>query len=278
MAVGGLSRATAALMRGGRQTDHDVLIEDWFRDAPDDVRNQQSNAQWLLLSLARLSQGAEAWDPRWIEVVIRGADESLEIDTEDGQTIRYRTREDESLPEHSQVIWVPVRQWNGAWSRLAEGEDWPTSESLVPLTLSREGHIELVRRLLEPHVRVAAQFEVELLWPKAEYPLVVSERRRWRSVLSPIYLQLLEGLHRITDGQRGAGFCRECGQPFLTLDARRSSFCTDKDRFRFSQRERRKRVGRERAALDAVAKMQEATSTSGGAMPEDLRDDAPRAG
>jgi hypothetical protein len=74
-------------------------------------------------------------------------------------------------------------------------------------------------------------------------PLVVHERRWWTSLLAPVYLQLLEGLRRVTEGQRGAGLCRECGQPFLTLDARRSSFCTDRERLRFLQRERRKRLG-----------------------------------
>ena len=61
-------------------------------------------------------------------------------------------------------------------------------------------------------------------------PLVVHERRWWRSLLAPVYLQLLEGLRRVTEGQRGAALCRECGQPFLTLDARRLSFCTDRER------------------------------------------------
>jgi hypothetical protein len=69
-----------------------------------------------------------------------------------------------------------------------------------------------------------------------------AQRRWWSSLLAPVYLQLLEGLRRVTEGQRGAGLCRERGQPFLTLDARRSSFCTDRERFRFSQRERRKRL------------------------------------
>lgn len=73
-------------------------------------------------------------------------------------------------------------------------------------------------------------------------PLMVHERRWWDSLLAPIYVQLLEGLIRVTEGQRGAAFCRECGQPFLTLDARRSSFCTDRERYRHGQRERRKRL------------------------------------
>ncbi len=58
----------------------------------------------------------------------------------------------------------------------------------------------------------------------------------------PVYLQLLEGLRKVTEGQRGAAHCRECGQPILTLLARRSSFCTERERFRFSQRDRQKRL------------------------------------
>ncbi len=230
---------------------------DSFHDAPVDVWQQQFNVQWLLLALARLSLGEEAWEPRWMEVAVAGAGESLWLDTEDRRKIRFRASLQSPAPHPIGTLWVPAEQWYEAWSGLPDGQDLSNAESFVPLLPSRAGHIELVRRLLEPHVRIGARFEVELLWPKAEYPLLVRERRRWRSALPPIYLQLLEALRRITDGQRGAGFCRECGQPFLTLDARRSSFCTDKDRFRFSQRERRKRVDRERAAVEAIAKMHE---------------------
>jgi hypothetical protein len=73
-------------------------------------------------------------------------------------------------------------------------------------------------------------------------PIQVVERRRWGSILAPIYLQLLEALRRVSEGQSGAGSCRECGEPFLTLDARRSSFCTDRHRLRFAQRARRQRL------------------------------------
>jgi hypothetical protein len=72
--------------------------------------------------------------------------------------------------------------------------------------------------------------------------LTVREVRRWTSVLAPVYLQLLEGLLRVTEGHRGAGICRECGQPFLTLDARRSTFCTNRERLRHSQRSHRRRI------------------------------------
>jgi hypothetical protein len=37
-------------------------------------------------------------------------------------------------------------------------------------------------------------------------------------------------------------WCKECGQPFLTLDARRSTFCTDRERLRYAQRDRRERM------------------------------------
>ena len=48
------------------------------------------------------------------------------------------------------------------------------------------------------------------------------ETRIWGSMFAPIYLQLLEGLRRVSEGKPGATWCRECGGPFLTLDARRS--------------------------------------------------------
>jgi hypothetical protein len=79
-------------------------------------------------------------------------------------------------------------------------------------------------------------------WGSPRLTRALAEIRSWESVLAPIYLQLLEALLRVSDGQSGAAFCRECGQPFLTLDARRSAFCNDRERFRFTQRERRKRL------------------------------------
>lgn len=50
---------------------------------------------------------------------------------------------------------------------------------------------------------------------------MIRERRTWDSLLAPVYVQLLDGLRRITEGQRGAAFCKECGNPFLVLDAGR---------------------------------------------------------
>lgn len=163
------------------------------------------------------------------------------------------TRED--IP----VLWVPTSGWYEEDSAEYDVEAGPPSGRSPVGRLSSDwwGLIELERRLLEPYVRRAAEYQVEVrragnerdltregesLEDRFPGPLAVHARRWWSSLLAPVCLQLLEGLRRVTEGQRGAGLCRECGQPFLTLDARRSSFCTDRERFRFSQRERRKRL------------------------------------
>ena len=169
------------------------------------------------------------------------------------------------------ILWVPKISWDDEWVDYS-----PAFFELGPLspvgTVSRDwqGLVELERRLLEPYVRRAAERDVRVgrrdvalsatpseatgsqavpLGPRGprvyaawDGPIVVQERRIWRSLLAPVYLQLIEGLRRVSEGRSGAAFCRECGQPFLTLDARRTSFCTDRDRFRWSQRERRKRL------------------------------------
>jgi len=62
---------------------------------------------------------------------------------------------------------------------------------------------------------------------------------------------LFESLRRISEGLPGAAVCRECGQPFLIIDARRRHFCNDRDRYRFTQRERRRRLAGG-AARDAL--------------------------
>ena len=166
----------------------------------------------------------------------------------------YERIVDERIP----ALWVPASDWANEWSEY-DVELIPPS-GRAPTGLLRSdwwGLVELERRLLASFVRKAAEYQVEIrragyahdLTREGEIladdfpgPLVVSERRWWNSLLAPVYLQLLEGLRRVTEGQRGAALCRECGQPFLTLDARRSSFCTDRERFRYSQREHRRRL------------------------------------
>jgi hypothetical protein len=53
---------------------------------------------------------------------------------------------------------------------------------------------------------------------------------------------VLEAYRRVTGGAPGAVRCRECGEPILALDPGRIAFCNDRERFRFSQRERGKRL------------------------------------
>ncbi len=125
------------------------------------------------------------------------------------------------------------------------------------LSTDWHGLLELQRRLIEPYIQQAAAFSVEVdrdhrwILPgeagtvptlELDQALVLRERRLWRSILAPVYLQLLEALRRVSEGNSGATSCRECGEPFLTLDARRSTFCTDRERLRHAQRDRRKRL------------------------------------
>ncbi len=143
------------------------------------------------------------------------------------------------------VVMAMLIAWQ-ALNKLANPGDKRFSDTFLVVTPGITIRDRL--QVLRPNLAGNYYGERDLLTPDQSMrdrfpaPLVVHERRWWSSLLAPVYLQLLEGLRRVTEGQRGAGFCRECGQPFLTLDARRSSFCTDRERFRYSQRERRKRL------------------------------------
>ena len=161
------------------------------------------------------------------------------------------------VAEDVPVLWVPRSGWEGHW---AEYEILNTSghgrRPWGRLSADWHGLLELQRRLMEPYVHKAAEHDIEIVrdgsWRRPPLgggrnlewgrPLLVNERRWWRSLLAPVYLQLLEGLRRISEGKAGAAFCRECGQPFLVLDARRSTYCNDRERFRYAQRQRRQRL------------------------------------
>jgi hypothetical protein len=161
---------------------------------------------------------------------------------------------DEDVP----FIWIPYTDWAGHWHQFEMDGATPHGRlPSGPLHVDWHGLVDLQRRLITPYVQRAAVHDVVVgqrgsadaassdeSAPEANLgPVRVEQRRVWRSLLAPVYLQLLEGLRRVSDGQSGATWCRECGQPFLTLDARRSSFCNDRERFRFAQRERRRRLG-----------------------------------
>jgi hypothetical protein len=108
--------------------------------------------------------------------------------------------------------------------------------------------VELERTLIVPYVTLAVerQFSVEREWRDVagvmRSVLVPRDKRAWQSVLAPIYLQLFEALRRITEGEPGGAICRECGRPFLVLDARRRFFCNERERYRHAKREQRKRL------------------------------------
>ena len=158
-------------------------------------------------------------------------------------------------------LWVPRANWADDWEVYGFDERPPHGRRRWGrLSSDWHGLLELQRRLIEPYVKRAANFEVEVdreRWWLEEPDdtghtetikpeLLVRERRLWRSILAPIYLQLLEALRRVSEDKPGAVCCKECGQPFLTLDARRSTFCTDRERLRYAQRDRRDRVAVEK--------------------------------
>jgi hypothetical protein len=158
-------------------------------------------------------------------------------------------------------LWVPRANWDDDWSVYGFDERPPHGRRRWGrLSSDWHGLLELQRRLIEPYVKRAANFEVEVdrerWWVEEpddtghreviQPELLIRERRLWRSILAPVYLQLLEALRRTSEDKPGAVWCKECGQPFLTLDARRSTFCTDRERLRYAQRDRRERLAADR--------------------------------
>jgi len=139
-------------------------------------------------------------------------------------------------------------EWDPAWAELVLDFEAGGTTGLLPdvAPSSWESMLELERVVVEFYVAHAVErrFRIELE-PRGEdgrKVLVPREDRQWNSILAPIYLQLFEALRRISGGEPGAATCRECGRPFLVLDARRRFFCNDRERFRFSQREHRRRL------------------------------------
>jgi hypothetical protein len=116
-------------------------------------------------------------------------------------------------------LWVPCEGWSEYWDDYAVDGVAPQGRARYGrLSGDWHGLLELQRRLIEPFVRRAAAFEVDIVresrlleapadgkpgvieWDQA---LFVRERRRWRSILAPINLQLLEGLRRVSEGASG---------------------------------------------------------------------------
>jgi len=242
-----------------------------------DVEAEQANVRWHLTTLERLSTHREdrAWDPSWGHVVIDGPDGDLVVGGPDaGAELMHplvvdslrrdptlsrelRQRMDEQTRLHAATgdwptVAVGETGWVGYW-RGASGdhgvhlpEDARRKARVLGTTWDET--VELASLLIEPYVAEAVERRFAIAREPRETHigeravLVPREERTWRSILPPIYLQLFEAVRRITEGEPGAATCRECGRPFLVLDARRRFFCNDKERTRFTQRERRRRL------------------------------------
>ena len=245
-----------------------------------DIVAEQGNVLWHLTTLARLSERrvSTEWEADWGRLVIDSSDGDLVIGGPDAGAelkswlfIDYLRRNPPEEPELQQLIreqtrlqeategWPEVSVgdigWIGYWRNAAgaHGMGVPdeAKEKATTLGATWDQTLELERLLIAPYVdraverRFAIERETQDVGGSTRSVLVPREERIWQSILAPIYLQLFEALRRITEGEPGAATCRECGQPFLVLDARRRFFCNDRERFRFSQRQRRRRLAAE---------------------------------
>jgi hypothetical protein len=250
---------------------------DELADHLTDIGIEQRNVAWHLAALMRLSEArsTKEWDPSWGHLMVHGPDGELVVGGPHAGSKRSSAaiidlvrREFADDPRHQREADADARV-------LAATEDWPLVDVGEPtwfafwfrsdgapgvvlpedpvekarvLGSTWDYAVELQRLLIAPYVARAVErrFSIEFEARDAEgvkrSVLVPHEERVWRSILAPIYLQLFEALRRITEGEPGAATCRECGRPFLILDARRRFFCNDRERFRYSQREHRRRL------------------------------------
>jgi hypothetical protein len=203
-----------------------------------------------------------AFYPSWEEAPadrrFQGPEERANREVREKWWPRAHASAQRMLDEGTPFVWIPHADWVGHWHQFDMDKTAPHGRLPTgPLYVDWHGLLDLQRRLVTPYVQRAAAHDVVIGQRGSEDPepaasrmpggnvgpVRVEQRRLWGSLLAPVYLQLLEGIRRVSDGQNGATLCRECHQPFLTLDARRSSFCNDRERFRFAQRERRRRIG-----------------------------------
>ena len=253
---------------------------DELADHRSDIEAEQGNVVWHLAALARLSEGrsTKEWDPESGRLVIEGPEGDLVVGGPDAGSIRASASSIELLrgssadnPELQRKAdaYARLLRATADWPVVAVGEpawfaEWFQSDRGPSVVLPEDPRekakvlgstwdqtVDLERLLIAPYVaraverRFSIEFERRDADGGARSVLVPREARIWQSILAPIYLQLFEALRRITEGEPGAATCRECGQPFLVLDARRRFFCNDRERFRYSQRQRRRRLASE---------------------------------
>lgn len=241
------------------------------------VADEQEGVGWLLTTLAHLSdqRSSRAWDPAWGQVVLVGAAEGLIVGGPHTgarvwpslaweswiETHRAEPASGDEVEKQSQLIaategWPRVSVIEYRWGNVQLAVNDRKELSLIDeiegsvavLGTTWDSTLDLVQLIIEPYLQRAVErlFTTEFLAHEADggarRTLVPRAEHVWRSILSPIYLQLFESLRRITEDQPGAAICRECGRPFLVLDARRRFFCNERERFRHAQRERRRRL------------------------------------
>jgi|GEM_PF-3493308 len=242
-----------------------------------DIEIEQHNVLWHLATLARLSErrSTREWDPAWGQLVVDGPGGGLIVGGPDAgarhtlpttiDVLRRQFANDPSrqreadeaerlraLTDDWPVVEVGEFLWYESWDRDEDGPDGPLPSSAEDkarvLGSTWDQAVALERLLIVPYVaraverRFTVPFESQDVGGSTRSVLVPREERVWQSILAPIYLQLFEALRRITEGEPGAAICRECGRPFLVLDARRRFFCNERERFRHSKREQRRRV------------------------------------
>lgn len=271
-----------------------------FADHATEVRLEQANVRWHLAALVGLSEQrrSKEWDASWIRLIVAGPEEGIVVggpdagaDLASAEAIGYLEQAAGRDPHH-RVLLEEQRRLAAVTadrplvsvSAAAWEDTWRPDEDLYGVRVSRPGRrkealagsswhdtVELERLLMAPYLERAMERIFSIEWRSAEAAdvtrsvLVPRENWIWRSVLAPIYVLLFEALRRLTEGEPGAALCRECGQPFLMLDARRRFFCNDRERYRSTQRERRRRL-----ALEAST----AASTKAGPVPDDRGSDA----
>ena len=262
-------------------------VRDRIADDELDIGLERVAVQWHLLLLTLLTQTRETkdWKPAWGQVVLDGAAEGLIVGgpyagrlvTSELTWDRDRERwAGDPAQRHVYEEQVVLHEVTTGWPRvvvldtLRQNAPQPSPDqrefSAVRearkradvLGTSWDETLELLRLTIEPRVQRAleshftTQLATRRMGSVERAVLEPLEVRTWRSVLHPIYLQLFEALRLITEGEPGATVCRECGRPFLMLDARRRLFCNDRERYRYAQRERRRRL-RIEAARDEEA-------------------------
>ncbi len=299
-----------------------VINENWFERGPEeladhrgDIETEQANVRWHLATLARLSESrlTREWDPTWGRLVVYGG---LIVGGPDAgarltmpSTIDVLRREFADDPARQRqadeaerllietadwpVVEVGDFLWSDSWERDEPGPDgplpWDPEEKARILGTTWDLTVALERLLIVPYVSRAVErrftvgFEPQQLSGGARAVLLPREERVWQTILAPIYLQLFEALRRITEGEPGAAICRECGRPYLVLDARRRFFCNAREQFRHAKREQRRRLAAEAQAaeraidamMDSVERDLDEAAIAEGALRADLASPEP---